>query len=795
MLDLLTAQTAGAETDVLPAEAQVIDFQTQVRPIFVEYCTGCHGPSEQQGGLRLDHRKPALQGGDSGEVIVPHESGKSELIRRIQSKDESERMPPVDGGNALSQEEVSLLKTWVEQGALWPEESDSVKVTSTHWAYQPRKHLPPPAVKRRAWVRNPIDQFVLSQLETDSLSPSPEADRYTLMKRLSYDLIGLPPTPEEVDQFVFDSAPDAYDKVVDRLLNSPHFGERWGRHWLDKARYADSDGYEIDSPRPDAYQFRDWVIAAINNDLPFDQFTVEQLAGDLLPCATPAQRIATAFHRQTLTNSEGGVDQEEYRVLAVIDRTNTTAAVWLGLTAGCAQCHSYKYDQITQAEYYQLFAFFNNADEINLERSLGAEAEKRYELQLIQHEEALATLKTQLEELQQRQQTETGLDETKELKKLRGEIEQLRKKAPQKPLEKIRVLGERLDSPRTTHLLRRGDFLQPAQPVHPGTLAVLHALALRDPSRSADRLDLARWITSPENPLTPRVAVNQIWGHLFGRGIVRTMNDFGTQGERPTHPELLDWLADEFLRRGWSRKDLIRTIVASSTYRQSSAHRPELEQVDPTNQLLGRQNRFRVEGEIVRDLHLAASGLLSLKIGGPSVFPAMPDDLAALSYANSFKWSKSHGEDRQRRGMYTFFKRTVPFPDLMTFDCPDSNVTTIERRTSNTPLMALNTLNNEVSMEASLGMVRRVWASNVETDTDRLTLAFRLCVTRPPFSHELQALESLLNDCRSWYRDHPAEAAKLVQGNSLDGVDETELSAWTATARIVMNLDEFITRE
>ncbi|WP_437193090.1 DUF1549 domain-containing protein [Planctomicrobium sp. SH527] len=807
---------AVVDTDKPKSDQISVDFKLDIQPILTAHCTACHGASDQNGGLRLDHRTLALQGGDTGPAIVPHKMS-GELLRRITSDSESELMPPPEGGKALSKEQIAKLRTWIQQGAVWPDDGQKVSVTSNHWAYQPRRSITPPQVQNETWIRSPIDRFVLNKLEAARITPSPEADKETLQKRLFYDLIGLPPTLEEIDAFQTDESPDAYEKLVDRLLASPHFGERWGRHWLDKARYADSDGYEKDNARPDAFHYRDWVINAFNRDLPFDQFTIEQLAGDLLPDATEAQRIATAFHRQTMTNTEGGTDPEEFRVVAVVDRTNTTASVWLGLTAGCAQCHTHKYDQITQLEYYQLYAFFNNGDEINLERSKGPEAIAEYEKQLAAHEAKLKNLNSKLDALKKKKEAEAASPTTAtdtvatsapaapvsaidaDIEKIQKQIDQTTKRPPAKPIENIRILTQRTESSRKTHVLKRGDFLDPGTEVQPGTFGTLHPFQTRNQSALPDRLDLAQWLVSADNPLTPRVTVNRIWGHLFGRGLVKTMDDFGVRGEQPTHAELLDWLSDEFLRLKWSQKALIREIVLSATYRQASAHRPELLETDPLNEQLARQNRFRVEGEIVRDLHLAASGLLNRTVGGPSVFPPMPADVAALSYANNFKWKTSEGNDLYRRGMYIFFKRTAPFPDLMTFDCPDSNVATIERRSSNTPLMALTTLNNQVFSETASAMASRLLKVPVKepthADTERLTTAFCLCVVRPPDQDELQSLLALLNECRSWYRTHPEDAKKLINNKPIEGLSADEQSAWIATVRIVMNMDEFIMRE
>jgi len=1017
---------AASLTATAIVAADEIDFVRDVQPIFAAHCIECHGAADQQGGLRFDFRDSVMHGGDSGPVIVSGDSAASALITRV-TADEDERMPPPDEENVrpLSETQIDTLRRWIDQGAPWPDAArGNGHVESDHWAYQPIQRGAPPTVKNKDWIRGPIDAYVLAKLEAKGIEPSPEADRYTLIKRLYYDLLGLPPTIKEVDAFLNDTADDAYQRLVDRLLRSPHFGERWGRHWLDKARYADSDGYEKDNPRPNAWRYRDWVIDAVNRDMPFDEFTIEQIAGDLLEGATPMQRLATAFHRQTLTNTEGGTDQEEFRNAAIFDRIATTGSVWLGLTVGCAQCHTHKYDKITQTEYYQLFAFFNNGDETLTDVPISEEAVAKYEAQRATHRattdalqgelqslrtelaaalpewEAMAQtrlaeaernppqavplevvsvtssggatferlddgsylatgnnpaddtltvlakssaeeitnirietlahdslpskgpgrvahgnfvlselsifaapndsfgdehrltlarptsdhaqddwpvaaaidgdmktgwaigkqygqdhwaqfslakplvrvgdtvwIKLQLDQKYGNQHTigrlrvsagtgddpNAGMpeaivatlrtapdgrtdDQRKQLlnyyvsiqprgTELLERIEKHRQSEPKRPTMQVRIISHRRSDPRVTHLLRRGDFLQPqGAPLRPNTLAALHPLEARDPE-NPDRLDLARWLVDTRNPITPRVAVNQVWSHLFGRGLVGTMDDFGVRGDLPSHPKLLDWLALEYLDLGWSRKALIRRIVTSATYRQSSRHRLELADIDPRNLLLYRQNRFRVEAEIVHDLHLAASGLLSPKVGGPSVFPPMPPDVAALSYAGSFKWVESQGEQRYRRAMYTFFKRTAPYPNLTTFDCPDSNITCAKRQPSNTPLQALTTLNNVVFIEASRAMARRALREVREGDDARLTFIFRNCVTRPPSETELADAQGLLSTARKWYAEHADDANLLVGEYSTADVSAAESAAWVATARVFMNLDEFITRE
>lgn len=722
----LAAGIAGAVSAAAPVAVgdQPLDFTRDARPILEQHCLRCHGGIKQAGGVSLVERSGALAEGDSGvSAIVPGHPEQSELIRRIESDDDSERMPA--GEDPLSAEDRRILHSWIAEGAVWP----------THWSLQPIGQPQPPTVQNVRWPRSPIDRFVLAPLEAAGVDPAPEADSSVLVRRLYLDLLGLPPAPEEAAALSADLSDEAYERLVDNLLASPHFGERWGRHWLDLARYADTDGYEVDGPRPNAWHWRDWVIQAINHDTPLDQFTEEQLAGDLLPGATPEQHLATAFHRQTLTNKEGGVDEEEYRVEAVIDRVSTTSTVWLGLTLACAQCHDHPFDPFSQREFFQLYAFFNNADERQF---------------LLPSADG----------------SEVWLD----------------------------VMAQRSE-PRETRVFRRGDFRQQIlnQTVNPGGFAALPALVPRDANAPADRLDLARWIVAPENPLPARVVANRIWMRLFGSGLVRTPDDFGSTGEAATHPDLADWLARELLHGGWSRKRLIREIVTSATYRQSSAHRLEVAEIDPDNRLLHRQNRLRVEGEVVRDLHLAAAGLLTRKIGGPSVYPPFPQDLTKIDFRSDQQWPTSTGEDRYRRGMYTFFKRTLPHPNLTTFDCPQAEATLVQRNISNTPLQALATLNNEVFLEAAQATAQRILTHS--DDDTRIRFAVQVSLARWPTPQEQVSLLELLDRNRSWFAQHRDDARRLAGDAVPGGIDAVEAAAFTATASVLLNLDEFITRE
>ena len=977
-------------------------FAEEIQPLFAKHCLQCHGPDKAEAGLQLHLRDSAFAVLESGtRAIVPADTANSELLSRVVSTDPDLQMPPE--GERLSAAEIAALRQWIKEGADWQQ----------HWAYQPLDGGTPPATTNQQAVINDIDRYVIAALEQRDISPSPQADRYTLVRRLYYDLIGLPPEPAEVQAFISDNAPDAWERLVDRLLASQHFGERWGRHWLDKARYADSDGYEKDNNRPDAWRYRDWTIHAINQDMPFDQFTIEQLAGDLLPESTPLHKLATAFNRQTLTNTEGGTDKEQWRVAAVMDRTETLGTVWLGLSVGCARCHNHKYDQISQQEYYQLYAYFNNGNETdtNVPKNTsfdvsesGPDSEFRTQL-AARRQQLKETMASWLPELQSRvaststqpaqfhplqdlqingpdgvtftvqpdgsylvggsnadiatyeittiaaQPAITGLrlevlpdpslkangpgrtqhgnfvlneirvfaaaenkwtdasqrlivaaeaDFSQEgwpvrnafdgvegsgregtgwavspqfgkqhtatfafdrpttadekhlkitLSQTYGEqhtIGRFRISAVTGPLPgtklpdqiaaivskdqrsedeintlvswyqsrdaKSRALTQQLEAiegesmsvrvisnaspPRTTNILRRGEFLQPLEEVFTDTLASLPPVRARNKDAATDRLDLARWLVSGENPLPPRVAANHIWKNLFGAGIVPTMNDFGVRGDPPSHPRLLDHLAEQLIAGGWSRKSLIRYIVMSATYRQSSRHRPELLQTDPANRLLSRQNRFRVEAEIIRDITLAASGLLSRKVGGPSVFPPIPSGVTDLTYNSSFKWDTSGGEDRYRRGMYTFFKRTAPHPNLITFDCPDSNVTSVDRDRSNTPIAALVTLNNETFVEAAQAMAQHVFAQqDQQNDTQRLSYALRRCIVREPDSDDLADFSTLLQQSRKWYAEQPEAAAELTGDRIIEGIAVTENAAWIATLRMMLNLDEFITRE
>jgi hypothetical protein len=971
------------------------NFARDIRPLLSKNCFNCHGPDEvtREAGLRLDQSESATQPADSGATaIVPGKPDESELIRRILSEDESEQMPPSSAKSRLTPEQKETLRRWIAAGAEYTE----------HWAFVPPRQAPLPPVKQTDWPRNEIDRFILAKLEAAGLAPSPPADRYTLVRRVYLDLVGLPPTPQQVDAFLADSSPHAYEALVDRLLASEHYGERWARPWLDLARYADTNGYEKDRPRS-IWPYRNWVINALNADMPFDQFTIEQLAGDMLPEATQEQIIATGFHRNTMLNEEGGIDPLEFRFHAMTDRVATTGATWLGLTVGCAQCHTHKYDPIAHTEYYGMLALLNNADEPDLTLP-DAEQEAQYQQNLAQAERLLAeapfseerfaawlaeqraksvawttlrpskatsnmplltvqddgsvfvtgdTTKLDTYDLTYRLDTPgitairlealpderlpahgpgltyyegthgdfflgefqlrvgDGANEQQPLKfsrvthnyaknrfgdhpnsallatdgdvqtgwsvdgrqgerhtavfvleqplaatgelhlrmifgrhfasslgrfrvsmttdprggeardlseeletwlalpddqlsdaqrtKLRHEfllqspemaeqakrIRQLQKR-PQATT--TLVMRERpAENPRPTFRHHRGEFLQPQEPVEPTVPAALPPLPAGAPR---NRLTFARWLASPENPLTARVTVNRHWAAIFGVGLVRTLGDFGVQGEAPSHPELLDWLAVQFMQEGWSMKKLHRKLVTSATYRQSSRVTPELLAQDPENRLLGRGPRVRLEAELIRDAALQASGLLSHKVGGPSVFPPQPASVTTEGTYGQFAWKTSEGDDRYRRSLYTFSKRTAPFALYLTFDGPSGEACVARRDVSNTPLQALSLLNDQVFLEAAqaLGKTLAEDSRNVET---RLEELFRRCLVRPPTAEERKDLAAFYESLLSRFQAKPQNATAAAGS---EGERVAEQAAWTAMARMLMNLDEFVSR-
>ncbi len=1015
--------------------ADRIDFNRDIRPILSDKCFLCHGPDQprRKGGLRLDKPEGAFGKAASGSpAIAPGNLDESELYWRITSQDDLDRMPPPKSGKTLRPADIEKLKTWIEQGASY----------QAHWAFLRPERAQLPAVRNPSWCRNPIDFFILARLEKEGLKPAPEADRVTLLRRLSLDLVGLPPTPEQVDAFLADTTPDAYEREVQRILDSPHLGERWARLWLDAARYADSDGYEKDKLRQ-VWFYRDWVINALNRDLPYNEFVIDQIAGDLRPNATQDQIVATGFLRNSMINEEGGVDPEQFRMEAMFDRMEAIGKSILGLTIQCAQCHSHKYDPLTQEEYYKIFAFLNDTHEANAAvytpeeqmrrgdifrqvRTIEADLQHRnpdwpermaeWEANVTSGQPEWTVLRPEVEDISTGGQRylpmpddsllAQGYAPTKhrvqlsartDLANITGfrlellndpdlplggpgrsikgtgaltefEVTAAPADAPAKvqkikltratadfeqaetPLEPIfndksgkkRVTGpvafaidgndltawgidagpgrrnqprqaafnaekpvgypggtiltfylkqnhggwnsddnqnnnlgrirlaittasdpsadplpkhvrailaipfqertpaqvatvfgywrttvpdwkeandriealwkqhpegssqlvlEGRERPRTTHMLQRGDFLKPGAAVSPGVPAFLQPLPEGAP---ANRLTFANWLVDRNAPTTARAIVNRIWQANFGTGLVSTSEDLGSQSEAPSHPELLDWLAVELMERGWSLKTLLREIVTSASYRQASRVAPDLAARDPYNRLLARGPRFRVDAEIVRDIALAASGLLDPKVGGPSVFPPAPDFLfqPPTSYGPKV-WNEATGPDRYRRALYTFRYRSVPYPMLQTFDAPNGDFSCVRRSRSNTPLQALTTLNEPLFLESARALALRTLRDRDGgcTDAQRLTYAFRRCLARTPTEAESDALLALLNkqserfadgnpDPWALLADKPEDRPKLPEGST-----PAQAAAWTAVSRVLLNLDETITKE
>ena len=816
VLNLTIVMVAGT------ALADPVNYMKEIKPILSTACYQCHSETQQKHGLRVDTAASILKGGQNGPAIVPGKSGESLLVKAVQgtAKDLS-RMPFKKG--PLEDEKVALLKRWIDEGAHAPadEKPDAVM----HWSFVPvQADVPAPVVKNKKWIRNPIDNFVLARLEQQKIKPAPEADKVTLIRRLYLDLLGLPPKVEEIDAFVADKSPNAYEKLVDRLLANPHYGERWARHWLDAAHYADSNGYSVDAPR-EIWKYRDWVINAFNRDLPFDEFTIEQVAGDLLPNATMDQKIASGFYRNTMINQEGGIDKEQFRIESIFDRVNTTGATWLGLTIGCAQCHDHKFDPIAQKEYYQFFAFLNNQDEPELPIAGAADKAKiealKKEVEALENKlkdyaeaasadvlkwqkslspEQVAHLSQELTQILETPPEKRTLKQKLKLvdqvrvddadyKANKRNFTKLEKKKPN--VTTTMVMQERQD-PRDSFIFIKGDFTRHGDKVVPAFPKIFSPAWGQ--KTNLNRLDLAKWLVDPQNPLTARVTMNRIWMRYFGKGIVETDNDFGTQGSAPVNQELLDWLAREFVKQKWSMKAMHRLIVTSATYRQSSNVRPELKEVDPYNKLYARQNRFRLEAETVRDVELAASGLLSSKIGGPSVFPPIPNGVMTVGQIKR-EWKVSPGEDKYRRGMYTFFYRATPPPALVGFDAPDGTSVCTRRIRSNTPLQSLTLLNEQGFVELAQGLTLRVMKEAAANKEARLDYAFRLCVGRQPEKEERQRLATLLESEMLSFAQSSDEAKELAPAKLPKGADVTEYAAWTSVSRVLLNLDETISRE
>ncbi|MBL8217867.1 MAG: PSD1 domain-containing protein [Bryobacterales bacterium] len=674
-----------------------VDFQRDIRPILNKKCIACHGADERgrMANLRLDTHDGATGNSGGYKGIVPGNSAASRVVARI--TDEKRPMPP--SGPRLSATEVSLIRRWIDAGAPY----------TNHWAFEK------PRIKGEP-QGNAIDYYVKVRLDQAGLSFSPEADKHTLARRVALDLTGLPPSKEILAAYLADSSEKAYESLVDKLLSQPRYGERWAKIWLDLARYADTQGYEKDNNRT-IWPYRDWVIQAFNENMPYDRFTIEQMAGDLLPNPSQSQLIATGFHRNTMTNTEGGTDDEEFRDAAVKDRIAVSGQVWMGLTAGCAQCHTHKYDPITHKEFYQLYAFLNQTEDKDLPSDVP-------------------------------------------VLKLANDVSTLvMKDLPP-------------DKQRKTRIHDRGNFLNPTDEVQPGVPAAFHPLPAGAPR---NRLGFAQWLVSKENPLTARVAANRFWARMFGRGIVETEEDFGTQGATPSHPELLDWLAVEFMRTDWNVKQLLKTIAMSRTYRQASNVTPALLEKDPDNRLLARGARFRLDAEVVRDQALASAGMLSGKMYGKPVMPWQPDGIWLVVY-NGDRWITSPGEDRYRRSLYTYMRRTSPYPSMSNYDAPTGEVCTVRRIRTNTPLQALTALNDPVFFEAAQKLALRTLSEAGGNDRDRADRLFRNVMVRPPSKEELQRIVKLHRETRDELKRNAASSQRLLHYDQTLYVEDREVT-------------------
>lgn len=766
-----------------------IDFNRDIRPLLSNRCAACHGPdeNERQAGLRLDTREGATEDLGGYAAIAAGEPEASALIERVTSDDPDLRMPPAGKGQPFSEAEIALLRNWIAQGATY----------DTHWSYTVPTRPVLPKVQQQSWPRNPIDYFILARLEAEGLSPSPEADRAVLARRVALDLTGLPPSWEEAQAFVNDPRADAYEHYVEAQLSKPAVGERWARVWLDLARYADSAGY-ADDPARTIWAFRDYVIRSLNANKPFDQFTIEQIAGDLLENPTEEQLIATAFHRNTMTNSEGGTNDEQFRNEAVVDRVNTTMAVWMGTTMACAQCHTHKFDPITHEEYFQFFAIFNQSADADLRdeaplHNMWSEDQKRQRSELSAR---IAELQAQLQ-ASEAANSEAEAGEAKEGEAKAGEsaketLAALEKQLAEiKPVTTVPMMRELpADQQRVTKIQIRGNYLSTGDEVEAGVPAAFHPLPEGAPH---NRLGIAKWLVDDRNPLTPRTIANRHWEQIFGIGIVETSEEFGSQGELPSHPELLDWLAVELRESGWDLKRLLRLLVTSAAYRQQSVVTAEMLERDPQNRLLARGPRFRISAEMVRDQALFVSGLLSDKMYGPPVRPPQPELGLKAAFGSATDWKTSEGADRYRRGIYTTWRRSNPYPSMVTFDAPNREVCLVRRMRTNTPLQALVTLNDPVYIEAAQALARRMAAG--ETVDQQIALGVRRCLLREPRGEEVERLSQLYHEVRKELASAPEEARQLAEdplGPLPAGFDPVDVAALTIVANALLNLDEML---
>ena len=781
---------------ILPGPARAADattprFSRDILPILSENCFQCHGPDEKarKAKMRLDTQDGALK------VITPQKSDDSKLYLRITSDADHGIMPPVKSGKKLSEAQKELLRRWIDAGAAW----------GKHWAYETPQRPELPAVKNSTWVRNGIDAFVLARLEQEGLTPASEAAKEMLLRRVTLDLTGLPPTLSEIDDFLKDPSATAYEKVVDRLLQSPRYGERMATDWLDEARYADTNGFQNDFART-MWPWRDGVIDSFNRNQPFDRFVIEQLAGDLLPNPTREQKVATGFNRNNRTVTEAGSIDEEYRVENAVDRVETTATVFLGLTMGCARCHDHMFDPLSQREFYQFYAFFNSVNEKGVYTETRGNVPPLLTLATPADEEKLKQLNAAIKDAERELAAQFTWENlfhetaTRKLRNAKAKVEKHRKEKTEfeKSIPTVMVM-EDLKTPRETFVLTRGRYDMPDknQQVEPGVPAIMPPLTAEAPRT---RLGLAQWLVDPANPLTARVTVNRYWQHYFGVGLVKTAENFGVQGELPPHLDLIDWLATEFIRTGWNVKAMQRLIVTSATYRQASKATPAQFQHDPDNRLLGRGPRLRLPAEVVRDNALAISGLFVEKVGGPSIKPYQPERLweELAGGAGEGPYVQEKGANLYRRSLYIYRKRTVPHPVMATFDAPSREVCQVKRSRTNTPLQALELLNDVTYVEAARQLGRLMLTEGGRTPEERVAFAFRRATARKPSDAELRILLRGLERYRQTFTADKDAAQKFLRhGDSAADTkfEAAELAAYMATASVILNLDETITKE
>ena len=803
------------------AARRPIEFNRDIRPILSANCFACHGPDAdaRKAGLRLDTKDGLFTDSKNGHPIVAQGSpSDSDLFSRLIHPNPDDRMPPPESKKKLTPFQIETINAWIQQGAKW----------QGHWFFIPPRKATPPKTRNAAWSRNAIDRFILARLEREGLKPSPEADKRTLIRRLHFDLTGLPPKPDAVEAFTVDDSPDAYEKAVDRLLDSKHFGERMAVHWLDLVRYADTVGYHGDQEM-NISPYRDYVIRAFNDNLPFDQFTVEQLAGDLLPDATMWQKVASGFNRLNMTTEEGGAQPGEYLAKYAADRVRAVGTVWMAATMGCAECHNHKYDPYTQKDFYSLAAYFADLKEVG---KYPGRSGRPPEMLVPTPEEAdtLKELDARIAELQASvdamKQKLTDIPVDGELKLALRLKPEKRNKDDQKTVAAFyqkhspelgkaqRELDDRMNErkalraairrtlvsesvkPRTIRVLHRGDWMDKSgEVVQPATPTFMKEAPATGERQS--RLDLARWFVSRENPQTARAFVNRLWKLFFGTGISKALGDLGSQGELPTHPELLDWLAVEFMDNGWNVKHMVKLMVMSSAYRQTSVAPAELIERDPYNRLHARQSRWRLEAEFIRDNALAISGLLVDKQGGVPAKPYQPAGYYQHLNFPTRKYQADKNENQYRRGVYTHWQRTYLHPSMLAFDAPSREECVAERPISNTPSAALALLNDPSHVEAARAFAQRILAEGANNVKARLNRAFLRAVSRKPNERETRILSNLLqSQLKAFERDEKAARSSLDVGLSKPPpeTDAAELAAWTAVARAILNLNETITR-